>query len=124
MYAGEGFWRQCRLRRFILRLDGFVSVHAPLAGGELVTKPLMLSGKELTLNLATSAAGSIQVELQTVTGKPFEGFSLADCPEIFGDEIERVVQWRKGRDVGTLAGKPIRLRMMIRDADLYSFKVR
>jgi hypothetical protein len=35
-----------RLRRYTLRLDGFVSAHAPMAGGELVTKPLLFRGSD------------------------------------------------------------------------------
>jgi hypothetical protein len=30
------------------------------------------------------------------------------------------VGWKNGPDVGTLAGKPIRLRIKLADADLYS----
>ena len=124
IYVNENFWRQCRLRRYTLRLDGFVSANAPLSGGEVITKPCKMSGSRLTLNMATSAAGSIQVEIQTASGKPIEGFALADCPELFGDEIERVVKWSKGNDVSRLAGQPIRLRFVIKDADLYSFQFR
>ena len=45
-------------RRYKMRLDGFVSVNAPLSGGEFITKPLTFTGKELEINYATSAAGS------------------------------------------------------------------
>jgi hypothetical protein len=124
MYVNEGFWRQCKLRRYTLRLDGFVSIQAPLSGGEVVTKPFTMRGKELTLNFATSAAGSVRAEIQTSDGNPIDGFALTDCPEIFGDEIERVVKWKKGTDVTHLAGQPIRLRFMFKDANLYSFQFR
>jgi len=49
------------LIRYTLRLDGFVSVNAPFAGGEMTTHPLVFRGRELTLNFATSAAGSVRV---------------------------------------------------------------
>ena len=52
------------LRRYTLRIDGFVSLHAPLVGGELVTKPLMFTGGRLLLNVSTSAAGAVRVEMQ------------------------------------------------------------
>jgi len=113
-----------RLRRYTLRIDGFVSVNAPMSGGELVTKPLKFEGSALVLNLATSAAGSIRVEIQDAKGKPLPGFSLADCPEVFGDAIERTVSWKNGSDVAGLAGKPVRLRFVLKDADLYSFRFR
>ncbi|HJN11077.1 MAG: hypothetical protein QGG09_16630 [Pirellulaceae bacterium] len=126
--ADGGGWTQSgkadRFRRYTLRIDGFVSVNAPLSGGEVITRPFTMRGTELSLNLATSAAGSIQVEIQTATGKPIEGFALADCPELFGDEIERVVKWSKDSDVSRLAGQPIRLRFVMKDADLYSFQFR
>jgi len=126
LYASEGYHQQAgtKFRRYTLRPDGFVSVEAPLTGGEFTTRPLVFAGKELTLNVSTSAAGSVRVEVQDAAGKPIEGFALADCPEVFGDDLERVVLWKGGPDVGTLAGKPIRLRIELKDADLYSLRFR
>lgn len=45
LYSTEGYWESdaCRLRRFTIRADGFVSVHAPPAGGSLLTRPLTFS---------------------------------------------------------------------------------
>ena len=53
---------------------------------------------------------------------PIEGHTLDDCPEIFGDEIEWVVRWKRGNDVSQLAGQPIRLRFVAKDADVYAFR--
>jgi len=115
---------ECQLRRGTLRLDGFVSVNAPYAGGELLTKPLTFLGRELVLNYATSAVGSVQVEIQDAAGKPVDGFALAQCPKIYGDEVEHVVSWAGKTDVSTLAGQPVRLRFVLKDADLYSLQFR
>lgn len=41
-----------------------------------------------------------------------------------GDEIERVAHWQSGSDVRKLAGLRVRLRFIIRDADLYSLRFR
>lgn len=109
-------------RRYTLRLDGFVSVNAPLAGGELITKPLTFSGAQLEINYSTSAAGQIRVELQDADGKALPGFSLADCEPIYGDHILRFVKWKAGADVSAHAGKAVRLRFEMSDADLFSFK--
>ena len=98
------------LRRYTLRLDGFVSVHAPAGGGQMVTKPLIFTGDELVMNFSTSAAGSVQVEIQDAEGKPLERFTLSHCPQIYGDALEQVVRWKGGSDLGKLAGRPIRLR--------------
>ncbi|MHC4878492.1 MAG: hypothetical protein ACYTGL_18755 [Planctomycetota bacterium] len=124
LYASEGSWHgdSNSMRRYTLRLDGFVSVNTGWKGGELITKPLKFDGNQLTLNFATSAAGSIRVELQAVDGKPIPGFALGDCAEVFGDAIDRTVTWKSGSDVSSLAGKPVRLRISLQDADLYSFQ--
>ena len=114
----------CRHRRYTLRIDGFVSVQAPLSGGELVTKPIIFSGNSLVLNFSTSVAGSIQVEIQDAIGEPISGYTLADCDKLYGDSLERVVTWENGPDVDSIAGKPIRLRFVLKDADLFSFQFR
>lgn len=113
-----------QLRRGTVRLDGFVSVNAPYAGGEFVTKPITFAGKELVLNCSTSAPGSIRVEIQDADGRLVPGYSLDECREIWGDEIERKVGWRSGADVSKLAGKSVRLRFVMKDADVYSFRFR
>jgi hypothetical protein len=110
------------LRRFVLRTDGFVSVQAPHAGGELRTRPLLFSGERLVLNVSTSAVGSVRVEIQNADGKPIDGYRLEESREFYGDAIAATAQWKDGSDVGKLAGKPVRLRIQMRDADLYSFR--
>lgn len=124
LYASEGSWHgdENALRRYTLRLDGFVSVHAPWKGGEFLTKPLTFTGQELELNFASSAAGGLSVEIQNEEGAPIAGFALADCDELFGDSTERSVTWNGHSDLSRLVGKPVRLRFSLRDADLYSLR--
>ena len=124
VYANEGQWvsTSTRLRRYILRVDGFASVHSPLGGGEMITKLLRFEGRDLVVNFSTSAGGSIRVELQDEAGEPIPGFTLSDCSEIFGDALERRVQWKGNGNLSSLFGMPVRLRFVLRDADLYSFR--
>ena len=124
MLFSEGYWREgeSRLRRYTLRLDGFVSVQAPFHGGEVVTKPVVFDGDELQINYSTSAAGSARVELQDASGNPLSGFALDDCIESIGDSVQQTVRWKSGHDVGRMAGQPVRLRFALKDADLYSFQ--
>lgn len=112
------------LSRHVLRVDGFVSVNAPYAGGELLTKPFRFSGSELELNFESSAAGELRVEMQDANGYPIEGFAAADCELVFGNEISRVVHWTGGRALSELVGKVVRMRIEMKDADLYSFRFR
>jgi hypothetical protein len=124
-YAPENFWKESEcLRRYTFRMDGFVSLNAPLKGGDVVTKPLTFAGKELVLNFATSAAGSVKVELQDDAGQPLPGHALADCDDIFGDTIERLVTWKGSADLADLAGKTVRLRFALKDADVWAMKFR
>ena len=119
-------WRlpSVRISRYTLRTDGFVSVNAGFAGGGFTTPALVFEGDELELNYATSAVGSVRVEVQDAGGGPLPGFALDTCPEIFGDEIEGVVRWADGGDVGALAGRPVRLRFVMKDADVFAFRFR
>ncbi|MCY2990123.1 MAG: hypothetical protein NTY19_19955 [Planctomycetota bacterium] len=50
--------------------------------------------------------------------------TISDSDELFGDALERVVTWHNQPDVSTLASQPIRLRVVLRDADLYSLRFR
>ena len=124
-YANQNYGQPtAHLRRYSLRTDGFVALHAGYDGGEMITRPLTFGGKELEINFATSAAGSVRVELQDAAGKPITGFAAADCQEQIGNEIGRVIRWKGSSDVGALAGKPVRLRLVLKDADLFSFRFR
>ncbi len=120
-----------RLDRYTLRPDGFISVNAPYAGGQMRTRPFRFSatsdGKQpvqLHINYATSAPGFVKVEIQDAAGKPLPGYSLAEATEIIGDELDRVVSWTSGSDLRALAGKPIRLRLVMKDADVYAIQFR
>ncbi len=88
----------------------------------MVSKPLTFDGSRLSLNISTSAAGGARVELQDAAGQPIPGFALADCWEIIGDTLDYTVRWKGGTDVSSLAGRPVRLRVSLRDADLYSLR--
>ena len=112
-----------QFRRHSIRIDGFVSLAAPLSGGELVTRPITFEGNRLSLNLSTSAAGSVRVEIQDLAGKPLPGYALEDSHELYGDSLSLAAAWKgKETDVSGLAGTPVRLRFVVRDADLFSYR--
>jgi len=113
-----------RLRRATLRPDGFVSVRAGYNGGEFVTRPIIFRGEKLIVNYSTSAVGSIQVEIQDADGQPYKGYTLADSPELYGDETEHMFAWKDGPNVGHLSGQPVHLRFALKDADLYFIQFR
>ena len=111
-----------RLRRYTIRIDGFVSVQAPLSGGTVLTRPLTFEGDQLEINFSTSAAGGIRVEIQDLEGTPLTGYGLDDCHPQYGDQLDRIVTWKKMPSLEGLAGKPVRMLIELQDADLYSFQ--
>ena len=111
-----------RVRRYAMRTDGVASINAPYAGGQLTTKPLVFSGNRLLINASTSAVGGIRVEILDASGKGIDRFTGDNIIEFFGDSVEQEIRWDQGPDVGSLAGKPVKLRFTMKDADLYSFR--
>ena len=66
--------------------------------------------------------GFVRVEIQDMEGHPQPGFTLDECPEIFGDAIDGTVRWESRGDMRLLAGQPVRLRFTLKDADLFAFR--
>ncbi|HTM53325.1 MAG TPA: hypothetical protein VL175_04825 [Pirellulales bacterium] len=104
------------------RLDGFVSADADHKGGWLQTPLLTYRGNRLRLNIDTGAMGTALVELRDGEGQPIPGFTLDDCEEIGGNFIDQLVYWKGSADVGSLAGRPIRVYMKLKRAKLYAFQ--
>lgn len=124
IYVGQNYVQPtAHLGRYTMRLDGFASVNAPYAGGEMVTKPFVVEGASLALNYSTSAAGGIRVEVQTAAGEPIPGYTLEECPVIVGDSIERAVRWATRDDLAALRGQAVRLRFVLKDADLFALRI-
>ena len=111
-------------RRYVLRTDGFSSLNAGYAGGEMITKPLTCRRSRLELNCSTSAGGSLRVEIQDADGDPIPGFDLDSSRHFIGDEIATDVTWGEhgNSDVSKLSGTPIRLRFVMQDADLFALR--
>ena len=110
--------------RYVLRTDGFMSIHAGVEEGELITKPLRFEGRRLEVNVSTSAGGSVRVEVLDQAGRQIDGFALDDCDQFFGDDIDHVVSWNGSQKVAALSGRVIRLRFVLQEADLYSLRFR
>jgi len=110
--------------RYVLRTDGFSSLHADASPGEMITKPFTFEGSKLVLNFSTSAGGGLRIELQDLSGQPLPGFALEDSTPLYGDRIEQVYPWKNPKQLATHAGRPIKLRIELQDADLFSFRFR
>jgi hypothetical protein len=116
MYIPENHWsmKPTKLRRYTIRMDGFVSFHAPYGARKIVLKPIVFEGSSLSVNFATSAAGFIRIRLS-------DGKRELNSMEIFGDSTDRPVLFKDG-EVALLSGRPVVMEITMSDADIYSFK--
>ena len=126
MYAIENYMgdngENVRFRRLSIRQDGFVSLNFPAQGGEVITKAFEFEGESFSLNLATSAWGTLSVAILDEDGNPIDGFREKDMFPIYGDGLDIRPMWRgKGSDLRELKGRKIALRFRGKDADLYSY---
>jgi hypothetical protein len=91
--------------------------------GELTTRKVQFIGSRLFINVE-APQGEVRAEvLDVASGKPLRGFSLRDCLPVRGDKTLAPVAWKNGRDLGAIAGRPVRIRFQLRNARLYSFWV-
>ena len=91
--------------RAVQRLDGFVSADAPYDQlATIVTRPFTFTGRQLVLNIDTSAMGYAQVGIEDEHGNPIPGFDVENCVFINGNFVAHPVEWLgRGVDV-RLAG--------------------
>ena len=106
------------LNRYRMRQDGFVSCRATYAGQKVVTKPLVFTGGTMFVNFSTSARGRMFVTIRDKSGRNTRSV------ELFGDKVDREVDFLGGGNVADFAGKPVVVEFEMSDADLYSFKFR
>ncbi len=151
---GEGSWRGGRLRfggvggrrRIVsevdprptpqglglatLDADRFVSLRPTNfeAEGTLITKPLLLAGKNLLVN-ADIEKNELQVELLDASKKVIPGFGRDESKLLRHDKLRHRAVWR-GASGGqkTLARAPLRkplvLRFTLKNGDLFAFQVK
>jgi hypothetical protein len=105
-----------------LFLDGYLSADAGNGGGPFVTPPLVFSGNRLALNADTGARGLIEIGLEPVESDQgawmpaLTDFPADACDQIVGNSVRRVVRWNGNENVSSLAGKPVRMHVRMRNA--------
>jgi hypothetical protein len=104
-----------------LRLDGFASLHAGNTAGSVVTKSLPVNGKSLYVN-AAAQAGTLKAELlDAATGEVIPGYTLAKSVALQTDAVRARLQWKGVTGLSALAGRSVKIRFSVQNADLYSF---
>ena len=102
---------------YTVRRDGFVSRHAGYEERTIVTKPFVLRADAIQLNFSTSARGYVCVDVLDANGFPITGLSSG---EEFGDATGRAIAFPG--DLKSVVNHTIRLRIRMRDADVYAIR--
>ena len=84
---------------------------------------MRIDGNRFSLNLSTSANGYAKVVLLDEAGGELPGFGEADASELVGDSIDLTAAWKGPRKLTELKGRPLQIKFILRDADLYSFAI-
>ena len=98
----------------VLRRDGFVSLDAGAEPGTLLTRPFVLAGTTLHVNV-DARAGELGV---TVLGD--DGQTVAVAEPFTGNQPHAALRW-KSSNLNSVKGKTVSLRLSLRNARLYSF---
>lgn len=104
----------------ILRRDGFASMDGREPEGVLTTRPVQFSGKYLFVNVGAES-GELRVEVLDKDGKVIAPFTHANCGAIRADKTLQPVKWKSARDLGRLAGRPVKFRFHLKNGSLYAF---
>ena len=107
----------------------------PMREGVLVTQPLLSWGDTVVVNAACRGHGSLRAEILDEAGAVIPGHAAEECEPFRGDAVEHVLRWngraelRGGAGPGAGAGEAAaprfrRIRFLLRDAELYSFRLR
>jgi hypothetical protein len=101
-----------------MKRDRYVAREAGPQGGSLRTPLVTLSAAAMTLNVDASN-GEVKVEVLDAERRPIPGFTAADCRPARGDALAVAVSWR--RPLAKLAGRPVRLEFLLKNARLFAF---
>ena len=104
-----------------MRLDGFVSLRAGSELGTALTKPLVWRGSTLWIN-AAATDGEVRAEVLDLDGNRLRpGLTAEQAIPISEDAIRLQVRWQNEEDLSDLKGRSVRLRFLLRNADVYAF---
>jgi hypothetical protein len=120
--AGSSRSGVCSTGLAILRRDGFASLDAGEVEGTLTTRPVLFHGKYLFANVDADS-GELRAEVLDQNGRVVLPFSRDNCIPIRSDKTLQAVHWEGADDLSALAGKPMRFRFHLTNAQLYAFWV-
>ena len=125
---------------YVQKHNRYVSLRAGTRPEVLITKPMVVDGDTLQLNVDASR-GRVRVGIAssepvgtlrdqaTPSSAPhlcvkemLDGFSFDDCEPIHANSIEHTVTFGNGPSLAARRGRAVRLLFEVLDADLYGFR--
>jgi len=102
-----------------MRKDGFASLDADEAPGEVLTKKFADVKGTLQVNYA-ARGGLLRVEVLDANNAVIPGYGREDCELLTGDAVRQQVTWRSKKTLPTDRGA-VRFRFILEHTRLYSF---
>src|SRR5207253_3015455 len=99
--------------------DRYVALIPTKEEGTLLTRPFLLPGTRLTLNVR-AMHGAVRIRLLDQDSKPLRDLGEAEAKPIGGDVLAAEAQWPK--PLAALRGKPVRLEFRVRRAALFGME--
>jgi len=125
--AGVDLMQSHKIGLATLRRDGFVSMNAGPEPGTLVTKPLEWDQRQtgrsiLYVNAEVGQGGYLKVSVSDAeAGSVIEGYSLAECNGVTGDQLAAAVTWGEHDTIDYAPATIPYLTFEMQNAKLYAF---
>jgi hypothetical protein len=116
--VAPGTQRQLGLAR--MKKDRYVALTPDREEGTLWTKPFLVPGDRLTVNMR-APRGEVRGRLLDEAGEPLAALGAAEAKPLTGDVLAGGVRWP--RSLGELRGKPVRLEFRVRQGQLFGFEL-
>ena len=123
------------LGRALFKRDRILGIEAGSDEGTFWTRPLLFEGRRLVVNVEPIGPNpELRVQLLGVGIDPTNraryrsqdaappGYAFDDSLPVTTDELDGVVRWKHGAELGDWAGKPVRLHFRLRSMRLYAFQ--
>lgn len=104
--------------------DRFVSLDAGNQAGLATTRTFTFEGNRLYVNAGGAHGMQVQVQILGPASHIVPGFEMGACDPIAADDVDCLVTWNGNADVGALAGKPVKLRFQLQNAQIFGFQFR
>lgn len=104
-----------------LRLDGFVGLKGGVEWGQVLTRPVAVTGDRLRVN-ADAWRGRVLAEVVDADGgQALLGYAREDAVPLMEDRTDAALTWASHREMGALRGRTVRLRFHLWQAELFAF---